>query len=181
MSRITPQSAGARCGGCPFAKAGKPDRPVLAVGSPRPVAVVIAESPGSEEVERGEPLVGPTGREFDAVLESAGLPRNHLLILNALCCRPKQSRSEKDMHDAVNACRPYVAAVLDTVHDSTPMLIAGKWAFVSITGRTKGHGNERGFIQKDIRPSTARRTEAAGKSSAGGTVPEGDDSDDGGD
>lgn len=178
MKRITPENSGARCGGCPFAKAGKPNRPVVAVGPSRPVAVVIAESPGSEEVERGEPLAGPTGKEFDATLESAGLPRHQLLIMYAMCCRPTAARTEKDLHDAVDACRPYVAAVLNQVHDDTPMLIAGKWAFVSITGRTKGHGNERGFLQADIRPSSAGRVVSRGHEGSEDDVPEGEGDDD---
>lgn len=147
--RITPVTAGCDCASCPFAKDGKPHRPVLAVGPSRPIGVVLAESPGSEEVDKGEPLVGPTGREFDLALENAGLPRNELLLLNAMCCRPSASRSEGDMHAAVAACRPYVMAVLRSI-PPTPMFIAGKWAFVSATGKDKGHGNERGFLQRGM-------------------------------
>lgn len=154
----TPESAGCDCKACPFSKNGRPHRAVLAMGPSRPVAIVVAESPGGEEVDRGEPLVGATGREFNATLEGVGLKRESLLLMNAMCCRPIQAKTEGDMARAVRACRPYVAAVLSDVDDNTPMLIAGKWAYCSVTGHDEGYANERGFLQPDIRPSTVGKT-----------------------
>lgn len=42
----------------------------------------IGEAPSDEEIERGVPLVGPSGRVFNSMLRTAGLDRNEHLITN---------------------------------------------------------------------------------------------------
>jgi uracil-DNA glycosylase family 4 len=52
------------------------------------VRLVIAEAPGEQEAVEGQPLVGGSGRVFNNLLRSAGIPRDGLTITNCLSCRP---------------------------------------------------------------------------------------------
>lgn len=42
----------------------------------------VGEAPSHEEVEKGIPLVGPSGRIFDALLRTAGIDRREVLVTN---------------------------------------------------------------------------------------------------
>jgi uracil-DNA glycosylase family 4 len=48
---------------------------------PAPI-LFVGDAPGDEEVIRGEPLVGPAGRVFDAILRTANLSREDYYITN---------------------------------------------------------------------------------------------------
>jgi uracil-DNA glycosylase family 4 len=50
--------------------------------------LVIAEAPGKTEAEEGRPLVGGSGRIFDALMRKAGVSRESLTIANVMNCRP---------------------------------------------------------------------------------------------
>lgn len=50
--------------------------------------LVVAESPGATEQEKGEPLVGESGQLFDKIAKCAGLKRDDLTLVNILNCRP---------------------------------------------------------------------------------------------
>ena len=69
-----------------------PDNTFVAPKLPHPdrdlVRLVIAEAPGKEEQEKGEPLVGGSGRIFDSLLRSARINRAGLTIINTIQCRP---------------------------------------------------------------------------------------------
>ena len=154
----TPMTTGCRCEACPYSKDGKPNRPVLAVGLRRvekAVGIVVGESPGSEEVSRGEPFVGPTGRELDEAFANAQLDRTQLVIVNAIACKSKEPKDEVELETATWACRPYVKRVFELVtlfaprRATTPILMLGKWAWFSVTGKG-GFMNERGFLQVRI-------------------------------
>lgn len=123
-------------------------KPVFAVGPTTPIGVLIAESPGFDEVLAGEPLVGPTGQELNRVLLDAGLVREKLLILNTIACKPTEPKMERDMRRAIRACRPLFWAQLADVHPDTPTLICGKWAHFAVYNREKGVMKRRGFIYR---------------------------------
>lgn len=42
----------------------------------------IGEAPSNEELEKGQPLVGPSGRIFNSMLRTAGLERSEYLVTN---------------------------------------------------------------------------------------------------
>jgi uracil-DNA glycosylase family 4 len=46
--------------------------------------LVIAEALGEQESLEGRPLVGRSGRVFNSLLESAGIPRDGLTIITVL-------------------------------------------------------------------------------------------------
>lgn len=145
LARI--KAAGCDCGNCPYSKGGAPDAPVGAVGPRAPDAVLVGESPGREEIRAGEPFVGPTGQQLNESLLEAGLHRDRLLIVNALCCAPKEPRRAKDLTKAVACCRPYVRQVLASVPRRTPVLTMGAAATLSLTGRVKGVAAAQGFVE----------------------------------
>lgn len=42
----------------------------------------VAEAPSNEELDAGQPLVGPSGRIFNAIMRTAGLDRSQYLVTN---------------------------------------------------------------------------------------------------
>lgn len=144
------QRLGARCEACPFAKNGRPDRPVLGEGPPDAVGVLVGEGPGAEEQETGRPFCGPTGKELDNSLERAGLGRGKLFVVNATACRPTiGGKTDALMSQAVACCAPAFKAQL-APHAKKPVLAMGKWAGVALGDRIPKGGltKGRGFLRK---------------------------------
>lgn len=80
--------------------------PQLPVNMRPPIKLAfIGEAPSDEEIEHGIPLVGPSGRQFNALLRSAGIVRSECLVTNvfdeqlpgndvrAFCVPAKDARS----------------------------------------------------------------------------------------
>ena len=58
-------------------------------GPPDADMVIVAESPGYWETKKGQPLVGPSGVQFNDILYFAnGIPRGRLWLTNTILCRP---------------------------------------------------------------------------------------------
>jgi uracil-DNA glycosylase family 4 len=108
--------------------------------------IVIAEAPGEEEQLQGAPLVGGSGRTFDALAKKAGLKREEMTVVNCINCRPpnnifptdpdaKSYISKAEADQAVSQClknhvepvlkgRKYKKAIL--LGDKALRYIAGK-------------------------------------------------------
>lgn len=54
----------------------------------------VAEAPSWEELEKGQPLVGPSGRIFNALLRTAGLDRSEYLVTNVF----NEKLPDNDVH-----------------------------------------------------------------------------------
>lgn len=67
--------------------------------------LVVAEAPGQEESIVGEPLVGGSGRRFDALCRAAGVKRDELTLTNTINCRPPGNVYPTDA-----AARRYITA-----------------------------------------------------------------------
>lgn len=117
-------------------------------GPKDPIAVLIGEGPGRDEAEEGRPFVGMTGMELDAALLKYGLLRNKLFILNATCCQPPHNKTEPQMKKAVLCCRGAFRAQMKKLDPKLPAVAMGKWAGFALTGRDRGTGNSRGFLQE---------------------------------
>jgi uracil-DNA glycosylase family 4 len=98
--------------------------------------LVIAEAPGEKESCEGRPLVGLAGQVFDSLLESAGIPRDGLTIINCLNCRPpdnvfptdRKARTyigKEDAQIAVDHCIKYHV---------DPVIRERDWARVDLLG-----------------------------------------------
>lgn len=88
---------------------------------PPPVKIAfVGEAPSTMEIERGIPLVGPSGRIFDAMLRTAGLERSEYLVTNVF--------DEKlPGNDVVNWCLPMKEAREQGLTDLPPL---GKSGFL---------------------------------------------------
>lgn len=106
--------------------------PKLGTGS----RLVIAEAPGAEEAERGEPLVGGAGRWFDSMARAAGLKREELTLANCIQCRPPDNIFPTD-----GEARSYISeddaerAVSHCLHNHLNPLLTGRaWKRVDLLG-----------------------------------------------
>lgn len=145
--RIDPQALGADCTTCPFAKNGKPHRPVGGEGlEPTALGVLVGEGPGEEEAQTGRPFVGMTGRVLDAELQHVGLPRASLAILNATACQPT-IRTPHALKAAVRCCAPAFKAQLARVAPNAPVFAMGTHAVEALGIKAKIKTG-RGFIRQ---------------------------------
>ena len=71
--------------------------------------VFVGEAPGATEDRTGKPFVGKAGKMLDRLLAENGLPRDSIMITNAVKCRPPNNR--RPTREEVESCRPYL------VHD----------------------------------------------------------------
>lgn len=90
-----------------------------------PRIAFVAEAPSTEEVEHGKPLVGPSGRVFNAILRTAKMDRAEFLITNVF--------DEKlPDNDVSNWCVPLRDARAMGITDIPPIGSAG---FLSLDHR----------------------------------------------
>ncbi len=143
-----PKKIGCLCSFCPFSRAGQPVSPVFGEGPRNPLGVVVAESPGYDEIQRHKLLVGATGQEFDKSLLAHGLKRSQLYIVNAIACMPVGPKSEPNMQRAAECCRPLVLYQTRHFGNEPHVLALGKWAWFSITGLKTALRNGRGFLRQ---------------------------------
>lgn len=96
-------------------------RRVLTPANGRPGARVlfIGEAPGRLGGERtGVPFSGDrTGRNFERLLEAAGLARADIFITNAILCNPRDAsgRNRGPSREELSACRPLLARQVATI------------------------------------------------------------------
>jgi len=75
---------------------------VFGVGNSQADLLLIGEAPGQDEDNAGEPFVGTDGQLLDRMLHAMGLDRKVVYIINAIKCRPPNSRDPRP--DEVQAC-----------------------------------------------------------------------------
>ena len=59
---------------------------------------ILGEAPSTEELRKGEPLVGPSGRMFDELCNSAGLLRRNLYITNLFPFKVTKDRTGQTIY-----------------------------------------------------------------------------------
>lgn len=149
----------ADCANCPFAKDGlPPHNPVLAeIPTTKPIAVLIGEGPGESEAREGRPFVGATGKELDAQLARASIPRHRCVVLNATACRPPPGKTDQILGRATKACSKLFAHQIQAIEsasngefkfDTAPKLAMGKWASAAVLGKPVTTETGRGFIRE---------------------------------
>lgn len=117
---IRAMQQGADCARCPLLGCGAgPVPPSVPDIGPMDL-LVVAEAPSPLEVERGETLIGPAGREIRQALDVAGYASNLANYTNAILCRPPGGDMEKYLRDVkkhkqaspVDCCKPRLTAEL---------------------------------------------------------------------
>lgn len=111
---------------------------------------IVGEAPGAQEVSRGIPFTGPSGKLLGLVLEHHGLKKDEAFLSNAVLCRPPGN--ETPSKEAIEACRPRLIQELKEV-DARTVLVLGNSAARSIlesrTGITQlrqGPGKSSSFL-----------------------------------
>jgi DNA polymerase len=62
----------------------------------KPKVVLIGEAPGSEEIEKGEPFCGRSGKLLRTTINELGFTQDNTLITNTIPCRPPNNQFPKD-------------------------------------------------------------------------------------
>lgn len=122
----------------------------------------VAEAPASEEVERGEPLVGRAGKYFDRMLKEAGIRRESVRLENVVRCRAIHVTSGGRVTNAnptpqqVNRCFPRLDALIRK-HRPKVLVAMGGPAFRALTGNALKAGMMTWLFEE---PVYSRRFEA---------------------
>lgn len=77
------------CNKCPLYK---PKHLITARGGVDSRIMIIGQNPGAEEVEKGLPFVGPSGKMLDSHIEQSGLKEYNPYITNILLCYTENNR-----------------------------------------------------------------------------------------
>lgn len=119
-------------------------RRVLSAANGRPGALVlfVGEAPGRLGGERtGVPFSGDqTGRNFAALLATAGLVRDEVFITNALLCNPQdgQGRNRAPAREELANCRAWLARQIAAI-DAPVVVTLGAVALAALD-RIAAHG-----------------------------------------
>ena len=102
-------------------------------GDPKSPVAFVAESPGRDEIIKGIPLIGPTGRIFHQVVPED----EDYYILNAMNCFPspviKKAKGEKITAECARACHNRLMEEV-TAHPRKLIIAMGNAAQWSLTG-----------------------------------------------
>jgi uracil-DNA glycosylase family 4 len=145
MRTVDPQSLGCNCEACPFKANNK--KTVWGEIPFSPQAVLVCDAPGQDDADAGRPLVGATGREFEATLANAGLRRQDVAIVGATLCKAPSNAEDEDLMKAVKCCKPALTyQFTENKLTKLPRLIMGRMAMYAFYNKT-GVENARGFIR----------------------------------
>lgn len=157
--KYDPREFGAKCDKCFLYKL-RQGGPVPPEVNPGAKMMVAAEAPGSDEVQFGRPLIGPSGKETMAALGGLGVKRGEVTWSNAFLCRPPGNdldrlllrlKKENKLREANNlepwlspmeACRPRFVNELRLYKD---VISLGKISTQAITGSNRSIMDLRGM------------------------------------
>lgn len=128
-----PRAHGCDCDSCPL----NGQRPVPPTLSARPDLIVVAESPGRNEVVNGAPLIGESGEIINRLCNKFNQPRSRLHLTNAILCRPPFIFSPKQWRQALAACRPRLERELKAIASTRSVVAFGGKALQQLTGKAK--------------------------------------------
>lgn len=73
--------------------------------------IFVGEAPGYQEVQEGEPFVGPSGNLLNRVLHHHAIDRKSVGVTNACLCRPPNNRTPTKLE--ISCCLPRLKAELE--------------------------------------------------------------------
>ena len=131
--------------GCRACVLRKKARQVVVGSGPLDAEVLlVGEGPGELEDKQGEPFVGKTGWELDALLRLAGLWREDVRLSNLVRCRPPDNRDPKP--EEVEQCERWLRLELEELAGAGNLKLvvpvgraATRW-FLGDTDMEKSHG-----------------------------------------
>ena len=101
---------------------------VYGVGNPNADLMFVGEAPGRDEDLQGIPFVGRAGQLLTKIIESIGLSRDEVYIVNVIKCRPPDNRNPAP--DEVRTCEPFLFAQVDAIG---PRVIVALGSFAART------------------------------------------------
>jgi uracil-DNA glycosylase family protein len=149
------REAAADCRGCPLYQ--KATQTVFGEGPRRARLMMVGEMPGDREDREGHVFVGPAGRELDAALERAGIPRADTYVTNVVKHFKFRERGKRRIHDTpkkgeVDACLPWLREELRLVRPRV-MLFLGATAAKALLGSSFRLTRCRGqLLESDLAP-----------------------------
>src|SRR4051794_27965499 len=149
------REAAADCRGCPLYQ--NATQTVFGEGPRRARLMMVGEMPGDREDRAGHVFVGPAGRELDAALERAGIPRLDAYVTNVVKHFKFRERGKRRIHDTpkkaeVDACLPWLREELRLVRPSV-LLFLGATAAKALLGSSFRLTRSRGEpLESDLAP-----------------------------
>lgn len=116
-------------------------RTVFGAGPSNARIVMFGEAPEAEEDRKGESFVGPAGQLLDKILIASGLKREEVYTLNALKCRPPNSRTPIEAE--IENCRPFFESQLEIIQPDY-IVCWGSIAVRAVLRSTESIGRLRG-------------------------------------
>ncbi len=153
LPRLTEAAAG--CHGCGLYR--NATQTVFGEGSSTAEVMFIGEQPGDQEDLKGQPFVGPAGRELDRALEEAGIDRTQVYITNVVKHFKFERRGKRRIHkkpnaEEIGACRPWLEAEVDVLKPKV-IVALGATAAQALLGRQFRITKQRGeFFPSDLGP-----------------------------
>lgn len=101
---------------------------------------VVGQNPGKDEVERGEPFVGVSGKLFDESMAFVGLSRSDFYVCNVVRCYTPLNR--KPYLEEMENCRFFLDKEFEILKPKM-VISLGSCAFKQLTGMSgimKHHG-----------------------------------------
>lgn len=90
--------------------------------------LIVGEAPGAQEVQSGEPFVGPSGKLLDKVLAHHGFDHDQIRFTNVVACHPPFSPSKgatAPPKEVIACCRPRLR---DELRDRDTIICLGNTA-----------------------------------------------------
>lgn len=155
------KSLSVNCTACRLSLLHPHNRGLLVRGNPEANIAVIAEAPGDQETERGQPLVGKSGQEWDRWANTIGLDTNKQCFhTNVVQCQPdkvlKEERYQQEPpdKDEIGACWiPRGLRVLKAMPNLEVVITLGWVAAKTILGgEPKGRTHEGNWFESTAIP-----------------------------
>ena len=132
---------------------------VFGEGSGKAAIMFVGEQPGDQEDLAGRPFVGPAGKLLDDALSEAGINRSEVYVTNVVkhfkwspAERGKRRIHKKPQSSEINACRPWLDAVVDLVKPEV-LVCLGATAAQALLGRNFSVMRQRGqLIESELAP-----------------------------
>jgi len=102
--------------------------------------MVVGQNPGMDEVMKGVPFVGISGKIFDEAMKSVGMSRKDMYISNIVKCYTPKNRKPKNYE--VDNCQCFLDLEMEIVKPEVVVALGGD-AFKQMTGMNgimKHHG-----------------------------------------
>lgn len=89
------------------------DRHVFGVGNVNADIMLCAQNPGHTELLQGKPLVGPSGKKTNEILNFIGLERKEVYITNIV--KGYTDGNDTPVRDEISACMTFLRKELDII------------------------------------------------------------------